>query len=108
MIGRYLGSIESSNEYLPVITTLVPIGALSDDVAEGKYFMSEKDNIVVGEISDCYNNTGTVLTCKWRDKYGTGGVDLIFTPDYASFNGRWSISGREGAYKWSGIKVQDK
>lgn len=106
--GRYLGSIESSNEFLPVITTLLPASNNSDDVVAGKYFMNEQDEIIVGKISGCYNNTGNVLTCQWRDKYGTGGVDFIFTPDYSSFNGRWSIIGKEGAYKWSGIKVKDQ
>jgi len=106
--GRYLGSIESSNEYLPVITTLIPASSLNDDVAGGKYFMSEQDEIIVGNLSNCYNNSGDILTCQWRDKYGTGGVDFIFTPDYTSFNGRWSINGKEGAYKWSGLKVKDK
>ncbi len=107
MVGRYLGSIESSNEFLPIITTLVPVGKDGDNVAVGKYFMSESDSIVKGELSACYQNLGNVLTCQWRDKYGKGGVDLIFTPDYASFNGRWSVTGQEGAYKWSGIKVKD-
>jgi len=107
MVGRYLGSIESSNEFLPVITTLVPLGSAADNADAGKYQMSESDEIVIGELSDCYNNTGNVLTCQWRDKYGMGGVDFIFTPDYSSFNGRWSISGKEGAYKWYGIKVKE-
>jgi len=105
--GRYLGSIQSSNEYLPVITTLLAASSTSDDVAAGKYFMNEQDEIIVGKISKCYNNTGNVLTCQWRDKYGTGGVDFLFTPDYSSFSGRWSINGKEGAYKWSGLKVKD-
>lgn len=107
MAGRYLGSIESSNEFLPIITTLVSESKNSDNVAVGKYFMSESESIVIGELSACYNNLGNVLTCQWRDKYGKGGVDLIFTPDYSSFNGRWSITGKEGAYKWSGIKVKE-
>lgn len=105
--GRYLGSIESSNEFLPVITALLPASNTNDDVVVGKYFMSEQDEIIVGKISNCYDNIGNVLTCQWRDKYGTGGVDFIFTPDYASFSGRWSINGKEGAYKWSGLKVKD-
>ena len=107
MVGRYLGSIESSNEFLPVITTLVPLGSVTDSADAGKYQMSESDEIVIGTLSGCYNNTGNVLTCQWRDKYGMGGVDFIFTPDYSSFNGRWSISGKEGAYKWYGIKVKE-
>jgi len=107
MTGRYLGSIQSSNEYLPIITTLIPVGTVGENRAVGKYFMSEQDEIVRGEISDCHNNTGNVLTCQWRDKYGAGGVDFIFVPDYTSFSGRWSINGQEGAYKWSGLKVKD-
>lgn len=107
MPGRYLGSIESSNEFLPVITTLMPLIKDDESVSAGKYHMSESDKIVIGELSDCYNNTGNVLTCQWRDEYGKGGVDFIFAPDYSSFNGRWSISGREGAYKWYGIKVKE-
>lgn len=107
MLGRYLGSIESSDEFLPIITTLTSVGSITDDVTSGKYFMSERDAIINGEIFDCYNNTGNVLTCQWRDKYGMGGVDFIFTPNYSTFNGRWSVNGAEGAYKWSGLKVKD-
>ena len=107
MAGRYLGSIESSNEFLPVITTLLPSTNINDDVTVGKYYMNEQDEIVTGQLSACYSNSGTVLTCQWRDKYGAGGVDFIFTPDYSVFNGRWSIGGKEGAYKWSGIQVKD-
>jgi len=107
MVGRYLGSIESSNEFLPVITTLLPLGSITDKVDAGRYYMSESDEIVAGQLSACYNNTGNVLTCQWRDKYGMGGVDFIFTSDYSSFNGRWSISGKEGAYKWHGTKINE-
>ena len=106
--GRYLGSIQSSNEYLPIITTLTPSSLLTDNVAGGKYVMSEHDAIVTGEVFDCMNNTGNVLTCQWRDKYGTGGVDFVFTPDYSAFNGRWSINGAEGSFKWSGLKVKEE
>ena len=106
MLGRYLGSIESSNEFLPVITTLSST-SITEGVTSGKYFMSERDAIVNGEIFDCYNSAGNFLTCQWRDKYGIGSVDFIFTPDYASFNGLWSINGTEGAFKWSGLKVTD-
>ena len=106
MTGRYLGSIESSNEYLPVITTIAKIGVKSG-LATGQYFMSEQDAIIIGELSGCANNSGNVLTCQWRDQYGKGGVDFVFTADYASFSGRWSVNGQEGAYKWSGIKIKD-
>jgi hypothetical protein len=108
MSGRFLGSIESSNEFLPIITTLTSVSNINNNADKGKYFMSEIDGIVTGELTDCYNSTGNILTCQWRDKYGMGGVDFMFTPDYSSFNGRWSISGKEGAYKWSGRKVKDK
>lgn len=108
MSGRFLGSIESSNEFLPVITNLTSIGRISSHAEGGSYFMSEIDGIVTGELTSCYNNTGNILTCQWRDKYGFGGVEFMFTPDFSSFNGRWSISGKEGAYKWSGMKVKDK
>lgn len=108
MSGRFLGSIESSNEFLPIITNLTSVGSITSNADAGEYFMSEIDGIVTGEITDCYNSTGNILTCQWRDKYGFGGVEFIFTPDYSSFNGRWSISGKEGAYKWSGMKVKDK
>ena len=106
-LGRYLGSIESSNEFLPIITTLKSTSSINDDVGSGKYIMSEQEDIVRGEVFDCYNNAGNALTCKWRDKYGMGGVDFIFTPDYSSFSGRWSINGTDGTYKWSGIKVEE-
>ena len=108
MSGRFLGSIESSNEFLPIITTLTSVSSTSDHADSGSYFMSESDAIVDGELSGCYKNTGNILTCQWRDKYGMGGVDFIFSPDFGSFNGRWSINGREGAYKWSGLKVKDR
>lgn len=108
MSGRFLGSIESSNEFLPIITTLTSVSNISSHANKGEYFMSEIDGIVTGELTDCYNRTSNTLTCQWLDKYGMGGVEFIFTPDYSSFNGRWSISGKEGAYKWSGMKVKDK
>lgn len=108
MAGRFLGSIESSNEFLPIITNLIVSRSISDNADSGNYFMSESDAIVPGELSDCYKSTASILTCQWRDKYGMGGVEFMFTPDYSAFSGRWSISGQEGAYKWSGMKVKEK
>ena len=102
--GNYLGHIQSSNELLPIITTFF---AENDAVAtsSGHYSMNEGKQVVRGRISGCKRGLAHAVNCVWRDKYGAGSVEFVFTDDYKSFNAKWGINDQPEKFKWTGVEV---
>ena len=99
--GQYQGSLVSSGETVPVSTQL---DSASSQAIRGSYTFAESGNVKVsGSLESCAAIRPQVLSCKWRDKYGDGILEMTFTPDGRAFNGRWSASDQPGKWlAWSG------
>ena len=101
--GEYQGSLVSSGQAVPVSTQL-RVGP--NQAIRGSYTFIESGNVpVTGSLESCAVVRAQVLSCKWRDRYGDGTLELTFSNDARSFNGRWSASDQPGKWlAWSGSK----
>jgi hypothetical protein len=97
--GRYQGALVSGGETVPVSTQLSVGQAI-----RGSYTFIESGNVQVnGSLESCAVVGPQVLSCKWRDRYGDGTLEMTFTSDGRAFNGRWSASDQPGKWlAWSG------
>lgn len=104
--GNYLGNIQSSNEFVPVVTLFEKPDGRFGSVSSGSYQMSEAKSVVTGQISSCLAKEGYIVDCRWKDKYGQGDVSFQFTDDYERFKATWRIDRIEGEFKWNGAKFK--
>lgn len=104
--GRYLGRIESSNEFLPIVTVFNKSSNPVTGTSAGVYFMSEPTRLINGRLSNCRDNSAREVKCRWQDRYGSGDVTFGFNGNYSSFEGRWTVKGSEGEFAWSGFSVR--
>mgnify|MGYP000156206270 CR=1 FL=1 len=104
--GKYLGSIQSSNESVPVLTHFFKSEDRWNTLSSGKYHMSEAKSVVIGHLSSCLAKEGYLVKCRWKDKYGQGDVSFQFADDYERFKASWTIDRFKGEFKWNGAKVQ--
>lgn len=105
--GDYLGSIQSSNELVPILTRFRKPDDRWGKPSSGEYQMSELKSVVIGQLGACLQKQGYVLDCRWQDKYGQGDVSFQFTDDYERFKARWRIDRYEGEFNWNGAKVKN-
>jgi hypothetical protein len=100
--GSYQGALMSGGKSMPV-TTQLTVGA---NQVRGSYTFVEDGSVQVpGTLESCVPVRPQVLSCKWRDRYGDGTLEMTFASDSRSFNGRWSASDEPGKwYPWSGRK----
>ena len=98
--GSYQGALVSGGKSVPVTTQLT----LSADQVRGSYvFVEDGSTRVTGTLESCAAVRAQVLSCKWRDRYGDGTLEMTFASDSRSFNGRWSASDEPGKWlAWSG------
>jgi hypothetical protein len=103
--GRYEGQVTSDGQPLPASTDL-SVG--SNNAISGSYTFVEPGNVRVGGSLDaCAAGRSLVLTCKWRDRYGDGTLEMTFAGDFRSFSGRWSGSDKPSQwYAWSGARTK--
>ena len=104
--GNYLGSIQSSNEFVPVVTTFDKPEGSFGSLSSGQYQMSEAKSVVTGQITSCLPKEGYLMGCRWKDKYGQGDVSFQFTDDYERFKASWKIDRMAGEFKWDGAKIK--
>lgn len=104
--GRYLGRIESSNEFLPIVTVFNKAANPETGTSAGLYFMSEPKRLIHGRLSNCRDDSAREVKCRWQDRYGSGDVTFGFNANYSSFEGRWTVKGSEGEFAWSGFSVR--
>src|SRR5580765_1879893 len=74
--GRYEGQLTSDGQALPASTNLTigPNNAIS-----GSYTFVEPGNVRVGgSLAACVAIRSLVLSCKWRDRYGEGTLEMTF------------------------------
>lgn len=105
-IGNYLGNIQSSNEFVPVVTIFEKPDGRFGGLSSGSYQMSEAKAVVIGKISSCLPKDGYIVECRWKDKYGQGDVSFQFTDDYERFKATWRIDRIDGEFKWNGAKFK--
>ena len=99
----YSGEIWSSGKAMPALTafSLSSSGELS-----GTYAYFEPEEIVKGELFDCLSKGPEVrLVCKWRDRYGTGVLDVVFADDLSGFSGHWRADDSTMHAPWNGRRV---
>jgi hypothetical protein len=104
--GSYLGNIQSSNEFVPIVTDFTKPDGSFGRLSSGKYQMSEAKSVVTGQISSCLFKENYLMVCRWKDKYGQGSVSFQFTDDYERFKASWKIDRVKGEFKWNGAKIK--
>ncbi len=86
--GLYCGTILSSGQDQPAFTRFDDTGPS----ITGTYgFLDPEDKIAHGTLEACTMSDGRVLTCTWRDAYGTGPFEATFAADFSSFSGHWQM-----------------
>ena len=98
--GVYKGVIWSGGEYAGATTFSVH----PDNSISGVYTFH---NNLKGTLSGCKRKADITrhnLRCTWKDKYGSGILDIKFSKDYSSFSGNWFLSGENEKYPWNGKK----
>ncbi len=84
---------------IPMVVKLPRIGTLAGD-----YEFLENGNKISGTLYDFQAHDPLVLKCKWRDKYGTGSLEMLFSEDVAQFAGQWGVDGYAEKFGWNGGK----
>jgi hypothetical protein len=99
--GTYKGSLLSANGDTPSTTTLAAAGGL----LTGQYSFVDTDGSTATGTLDACRVQARLVTCRWRDNYGTGLLRMSFDADYCEFKGEWatSIVAQAWAY-WNGSK----
>lgn len=99
--GTYKGSLFSSSRDTPSTTTL----AIADGLLIGWYSFVDPDGSTATGSLDACRIEARMVTCRWRDNYGTGLLRMSFAADYCAFKGEWatSIVAQDWAY-WNGSK----
>lgn len=101
MIGTYKGVIFSSGVDCLGKTS---ISKSASGILSGEYEFMEKGLKVSGTLYDFQIIAPLKLKCKWRDKYGTGDLEMSFNEDITEFSGKWNAEGESERFPWNGSK----
>jgi len=96
--GTYRGEIWSGTQPSVGVTlfTLDDAGQLSGSYSSGTD---------TGLLSNCSeSNPGYALSCQWRARNTTGGLEIVFADDLASFAGFWNFQGSPDRFAWNGSR----
>jgi hypothetical protein len=78
-----------------------------NDNLSGSYAMADQGKegtLLEGTLSE-FEITGlNELKCQWKDKYGTGSLEIKFSPDFSGFKGRWFTREVNEKHPWTGQK----
>jgi hypothetical protein len=99
--GTFQGQVYNGDDMDPVLTTFKH-NANGD--SSGTYAMGEEDGLEVGMLSDFEWEGPYTLKCKWKDKYGTGTLRILFSAEYRMFRGFWGKSEDTAILPWDGVK----
>jgi hypothetical protein len=103
IIGIYTGPITLGTGDVVAGTTtfaLAPDGALT-----GEYeLLLEKRADAPGTLQSFDLVDTHTLRCRWRDKYGAGELQMVFSPDRKSFEGLWRYDGQTLRRPWNGAR----
>lgn len=100
IVGRYVSEISTGKKSLPGVTKF----QLSNDgKLTGSYSYREESGATHGSLSQCTEiKKKHVLICKWKDKYGTGTLEINFSDDYKNFQGAWFVIRPAASLPWNG------
>ncbi|SDD58195.1 hypothetical protein [Aquimonas voraii] len=84
--GEYAGEIWSDGMY-PSVTEFY--GATRDG-RDGVYRFEYGDDVEEGVLFDCKRLKAQEFRCGWKDRWGSGLVDMSFSADFKAFTGVWS------------------
>jgi hypothetical protein len=101
--GPFQGQVYNGDDMDPVLTTFKQ-NATGE--TSGTYAMGEEDGLEVGTLSDFEWEGSYTLKCKWKDKYGTGTLRILFSAEYRMFRGFWGQSEDTGFFPWDGVKQE--
>lgn len=102
IVGLYCGLIDSGGE-APAFTRF----DVANDMIIGSYGFadpSQKGGIARGSLTDCRLSPAGLLSCTWRDSYGSGSFEAQFSDDADRFSGHWSPAPPDAAatFTWTG------
>ncbi len=84
--GEYHGEIWSDGMY-PSVTEFY---AETRDGRDGVYRFEYGDDVEEGVLLDCKRLKAQEYRCGWKDRWGSGQVDMKFSADFQAFTGVWS------------------
>jgi hypothetical protein len=99
--GTYQSQIWSSGSFVPGTTTF---GSGRGGEISGRYTMKEQDSLVEGSLSNCKTMQSLKMQCVWRDQYGTGNLEITFSPNFTNFEGYWGTRGSQPSFVWVGAR----
>jgi hypothetical protein len=99
--GTYQSQIWSSGSFMSGTTTFV--SGRGGEIS-GRYTMKEQDSLVEGSLANCKTMQSRKMQCVWRDRYGTGNLEITFSPNFTNFEGYWGTGGSQPSFVWVGAQ----
>jgi hypothetical protein len=100
--GRtYQSQIWSSGSFVSGTTTFV--SGRGGEIS-GRYTMKEQESLVEGSLANCKTMQSRKMQCVWRDRYGTGNLEITFSPNFTNFEGYWGTGGSQPSFVWVGAR----
>lgn len=84
--GAYHGEIWSDGMYASV----TEFYGETRDGRDGVYRFEYGDDVEEGVLLDCKRLKAQEFRCGWKDRWGSGRLDLKFSADFNAFTGFWS------------------
>lgn len=84
--GEYHGEIWSDG-MSPSVTEFY---GETRDGHDGVYWFEYGDDVEEGVLLDCKRLKAQEYRCGWKDRWGSGQVDMKFSADFQAFTGVWS------------------
>jgi len=99
--GTYNSEITgSSNTVYPGVTKF---SLDSNGKISGLYTFTDGGGESVGRLYNCTEKMEPrQVICNWKDKLGSGNMDITFSEDYESFSGGWNDEGSSQKHPWIG------
>ena len=101
LTNSFFGTLNSSGKDLPAVTSFY---IKNDGNIVGEYvFYEGSDGQYSGDLYNCNIMDIETLRCTWKDIWGEGIFQIIFSEDFNSFSGFWSDYSRiDLKLNWNG------
>ena len=101
--GTYNSEITGSSNI--IYSGITKFSLDSNGRISGAYTFTDGEGEAVGRLYNCTEKMETrQVICNWKDKLGTGDMDINFSEDYKSFSGGWNDEGSSLKHPWNGKK----
>ncbi len=104
VVRVYDGKVLSGDSMMRVKTTFV---LRNKKRYMGSYIIFENSELVLGELLNFRRLSKQSVLMEWKDKYGTGILQVHFSKDFKTFHGYWSNGKEKPSLPWTGI-LSDK